>query len=151
MGLSALPARDFAEGGTEVGLARAMAWGTSLIAIVVGSLGMLNTMLTSVLERVSEIGVLKALGWPKSLVARMILLEALLLSAVGAGVGVLAGLMLTRGLGRTHWLTGLAPSELPWTVLALSVGVAMVIGGLGGWYPAACAARLSVVEALRYE
>jgi len=151
LGLSALPARRFAQTGAELGLARAMAWGTSLIAVSIGGFGLLNTMLMSVLERVAEIGIFRALGWRESLVARMILLEALLLSAVGAAAGVAGGWLLVRGIMYTGWLGGLLRPELSWTVLATGVSVAVLIGGLGGLYPAKRAAKLSVVEALRYE
>ncbi len=107
LGLSAMPARQFAEGSTEVGLARAMAWGTSIIAMVIGSLGLLNTMLMSVLERVQEIGILKALGWRTSRVAKMILLESLTLSVSGAIAGVAGGVLLVGVLSKTRLLGGL--------------------------------------------
>ena len=151
LGLSAMPARQFVEGSTEAGLARAMAWGTTTLALLIGSFGLLNTMLMSVLERVQEIGILKALGWRTSCIARMILLEALTLSLLGAIAGIAAGVLLVRLLSATSLLGGLLEPELSLPVIAAGVGVALCIGGLGGLYPALRAARLSVVEALRYE
>jgi ABC-type antimicrobial peptide transport system permease subunit len=123
----------------------------SALALFVGGLGMLNTMLMSVLERTREIGVLRALGWRKRQVLGMILRESLGLGAVGGICGILLGL----GLG---WLAGLAqgtlgslePSYTP-KIFVQAVLVALVAGIVGGLYPAWRAMRLRPVEALRYE
>ena len=123
----------------------------SALALFIGGLGMLNTMLMSVLERTREIGVLRALGWRKRRVLGMILQESLVLGAVGG----LCGLLLGWGLGG---LTGLVqgtwgsfePSYTP-RIVVQAVIVALVAGVLGGLYPAWRATRLRPVEALRYE
>ncbi|HEY5310955.1 MAG TPA: ABC transporter permease [Pirellulales bacterium] len=151
LGLAAMPARQFVEGSTEAGLARGMAWGTSILALLIGSFGLLNTMLMSVLERVQEIGILKALGWRTIGIAKMILLEALTLSLLGAIIGAAAGIVLMRVLSTTSLLGGLLEPNLSPTTIAAGVAMALCIGALGGLYPAIRAAKLSVVEALRYE
>jgi len=74
-----------------VGMVKAMAWGIAAIAIIVGGLGMMNTMIMSVFERTREVGVLRALGWRQSRVLGMILGEALMLSLIGGALGVLLG------------------------------------------------------------
>jgi putative ABC transport system permease protein len=150
-GLSALPARKFVEGSTEMGLARAMAWGTSAIALLLGSLGMLNTMLMAVLERTHEIGILKALGWRESRIIGMIVAESLLLSLVGAVLGILFGTSFVWILSGTSWLGGLLRPEVSPAVIGLSIAMAMLMGAGGGLYPAWRAALLAPTMALRYE
>jgi ABC-type antimicrobial peptide transport system permease subunit len=123
----------------------------SLLAIFIGGLGMLNTMLMSVLERTREIGLRRALGWRRRHVLGMILSEALVLGVLGGAVGMLIGL----GLGRLVSLLpglygGMAPLYVPGLFVQALI-VAAVAGVVGGLYPAWRATRMSPVEALRYE
>jgi putative ABC transport system permease protein len=111
----------------------------------------MNAMLMSVFERTREIGTLRALGWRRRRVIGMIVRESLMLSFLSG----LAGIAFGMGLG---WLTTLEPTmgsflkgEYPVTLLAQALGVALVLGGIGALYPAARAANLSPIEALRYE
>jgi ABC-type antimicrobial peptide transport system permease subunit len=123
----------------------------SSLAVFIGGLGMLNTMLMSVLERTREIGVLRALGWSRRQVLSTILRESLVLGLAGG----LCGTVLGVGLGG---LVGLAPGMYagmkPIYSLQLflqAVIVALIAGALGGLYPAWRATRMRPVEALRYE
>jgi putative ABC transport system permease protein len=123
----------------------------SFLAFFVGALGMLNTMLMSVLERTREIGVLRSLGWRPWRVLRMILQESLALGVLGGLCGVVLGLGL-GGLGRL--IPGIYGSmELVYTpqLFAQAVVVGLVAGIAGGLYPAWRATRMRPVEALRYE
>ena len=88
LGLVALATDEYVTGSSEVRLAHGMALTTSLIALVISSIGVLNTMMMSVLERTQEIGVLRAIGWRKSRVLRMILAESFLLSILGGALGL---------------------------------------------------------------
>ena len=123
----------------------------SFLAVFIGGLGMLNTMLMSVLERTREIGVLRALGWRRARVLGIILQESLLLGAIGGVCGIAIGL----GLGR---LLALLPGTFqalevvytPW-LFVQAVLIALMAGALGGLYPAWRATRMRPVEALRYE
>ena len=65
LGFKALSSRQFVDTDLETRLARSMAWGTSVIVVLLSSVGMLNTMLTSVLERTKELGILRAIGWTR--------------------------------------------------------------------------------------
>jgi putative ABC transport system permease protein len=123
----------------------------SLLALFIGGLGMLNTMLMSVLERTREIGVLRALGWRKRQVLGMILQESLVLGVVGGICGILLGLGL-GGLMRLAQgtLGSIEPAYTP-QIFVQAVIVALVAGAVGGLYPAWRATRLRPVEALRYE
>ena len=89
LGLAAQATQDFVASGNQIRLAHAMAWVTSAIALIVGSIGMLNTMIVSVLERTQEIGILRAIGWRKSRIMKMILVESFTLSFSGAIFGIL--------------------------------------------------------------
>ncbi len=123
----------------------------SLLAFFIGGLGMLNTMLMSVLERTREIGVLRALGWRRRQVLGMILRESLVLGAAGGICGLLLGL----GLGGLTTLAqgiwgSIEPAYTPQIFVQAAV-VALIAGVLGGLYPAWRATRMRPVEALRYE
>jgi len=123
----------------------------SFLAIFIGALGMLNTMLMSVLERTREIGVLRALGWRRRRVLGMILQESLVLGVVGGVCGILLGLGLSEAWGLVPGYFGaLEPIYTP-QLFVQAVVVALVAGVVGGIYPAWRATRMRPVEALRYE
>ena len=90
-GLRAVPAAERAENNQFVRLAHASAWGTSSIALLIGILGIANTMAMSVFERTREIGILRALGWKRGQVLILIQLEAVVLGLGGGIVGVVIG------------------------------------------------------------
>ena len=77
-----------------------MAWGIAAIAIVIGGLGMMNTMVMSVFERTREVGVLRAVGWGKRRVLSMIMGEALVLSFLGGLLGILLGVGMIEAAAR---------------------------------------------------
>jgi putative ABC transport system permease protein len=144
-------ASAFAESVTDIQAMQAMTWGISLMALVVGGLGMTNTMVMSVFERTREIGVLRALGWRRRSVLAMIIRESVILSLLGAVTGTVVGVIL--GL-----LLNLIPAMQGWVELKYSVGLfaqafltALLLGIVGGIYPAWRASRMQPAEALRYE
>jgi putative ABC transport system permease protein len=121
--------------------------GIAAISLLVGGIGVMNIMLVSVTERVREIGLRKALGATPSAIRRQFLVEATTLGLtggfLGAAVGVL-GAVLIPHLATTR-------IDIVWWAVAGSIGVAMVIGLGFGVYPAARAARLAPIDALRSE
>jgi ABC-type lipoprotein release transport system permease subunit len=142
---------DFAENLPDIQSSNSMMGQISFLAVLIGGVGMLNTMLMSVLERTREIGVLRALGWRRRQVIGMILQEALALGAIGGICGILLGI----GLGWSFVLIPqigdmLVPQYSPQLLLQM-LAVAVVTGFLGGLYPAWRATRMQPVEALRYE
>ena len=147
--LSALSTSEFIRGVQQLKLARGTAWVTSIIALVIGAVGVLNTMVMSVYERVKEIGTLRAIGWRKSRVVRMILLESTLLSLAGAAVGALGGAVLTRVLSKLPTTSGLIQGEIPPMVILQGFAVALLVGVGGALYPAIWGANLAPVDALR--
>jgi ABC-type antimicrobial peptide transport system permease subunit len=123
----------------------------SLIGLLAGALGTMNTMLMSIFERTREIGTLRALGWRKQHVVVMILGETLVLSMLGGILGVGLGLGLIGLLNYTPIFSGVLMVQLEANTILIGLGVALVLGTLGGLYPAWRAAGLQPVEALRYE
>jgi putative ABC transport system permease protein len=121
--------------------------GIAVIALLVGGIGIANTMLVSVRERVREIGTRKAIGARRRDISRQFLVESVIVSLGGAVVGAVAGVLATGPVGRAVNVTA-TPS---WTGLLLAGISAIVVGVLAGWWPARQAAALDPVEALRYE
>jgi putative ABC transport system permease protein len=151
-GLSAMPTQDHVKSSLELRVVQAMAWSTSVIALIIGVIGMLNTMMISVFERTREIGTLRAVGWPRGRVVRMILLESLLLSAVGWLLGLLGSLALVWLLGTFPNTSALIlPSRVSPSIIAQALLLSVLAGLAGAAYPAYFAARLLPTEALRHE
>ena len=151
LGLAALTTEQLVSKNTEIKLVEAMAWITSAIALMIGSVGMLNTMIMSVLERTQEIGILRAIGWRKSRVVQMILCEAFLLSLLGAVIGVVFAIVLTRSLAAFSSVNTYVRSDLSPFVIASGFALAAIVAVIGGAYPAIRGASLPPTEALRYE
>lgn len=151
LGLQALPVRDFVSSSTRNRLGLALAWGTTTIAIVLASLGVLNTLLVSVQQRTREIGVLRAIGWPRSRVLRFILVEAGVLGCIAIGCGLLLALISASLLARVPAIREVTGPLLTWQGLLIGAVPAGVATLLGGWYPAWRATRIPATEALRYE
>ena len=129
------------------------------LALLVASIGIVNTMIMSIYERTREIGVLKAVGASSGDVRLLFVAEAALIGLMGGVVGTIGGWLLGLGLNRgilayLHWqdipMTGTFFMITGWLVV-LALSFATVVGLLAGLYPAARAARLDPLEALRYE
>lgn len=118
--------------------------GLGLVALVVGGIGVANTMVVSVVERRAEIGLRRALGAGKGQIRTQFLTEAVMLSGLGGVTGVLLGLS-TAAAWALHsgW-----PVTIPTAAVVAGVGSSVLIGSVAGWFPAARAARLSPTEAL---
>jgi putative ABC transport system permease protein len=151
LGLKALPTRQFVNTDTETRLAGAMAWGTSIVAVVISAVGMLNTMLMSVFERTRELGVLRAIGWSRSRVVRMIVGESLILSLIGALTGSIAAWALVRGLSTWPETRTIVHPDLSPAAVICGAAIAIAAGVAGSLYPAYRGANIPAVEALRYE
>ena len=115
------------------------------ISLVVGGIGIMNIMLVSVTERTREIGIRMAIGASRAAVRLQFLLEALMLSLIGCGIGVALGTGLAMLAGRA---IGFDTLVTPFAVI-IAFAVSASIGIFFGWWPATRAAKLSPIEALR--
>lgn len=113
--------------------------GLGAVALLVGGVGVANTMVISVLERRPEIGLRRALGARKGQIRTQFLTEAVLLSAGGGIFGVLLGL----GISTAYALISNWPPVVPWSAVGLGLGAAVLAGAVAGWFPAARAAKLA--------
>jgi ABC-type antimicrobial peptide transport system permease subunit len=127
------------------------AWGIAAIAIIIGGLGMMNAMAMSVMERTREIGTLRALGWSRGRVVRMIMGESLVLSVLGGLVGIALGVGMTELAAATPGIGAFLEGIYSPGIFIQGMVTALLLGVLGGAYPARRAANLLPVEALRYE
>jgi putative ABC transport system permease protein len=128
------------------------------LALVVASLGIINTLVMAILERRREIGVLKALGAADSDIRKLFFAEAGAMGLVGGVFGVVLGWSIGRAIsfGMNVYLHSIdLPStnisSVPWWMVALAICFAFLVSLAAGIYPASRAARLNPVEALRYE
>lgn len=133
--------------GDMLNMLQASTWAISLLAIVVGGLGIINTMLMSVFERTREIGVLKAVGWSDRKILTMIVGESLVITIVSAVIGSAIGFLACTLLGPQM---GITPMFTP-KIFIQAFSIALVVGIIGGIYPAIKAVKLPPTEALRYE
>lgn len=123
----------------------------SFLAILVGGVGVLNTMLMAVLERTREIGVLRALGWQRRRILRLIITESLLLGLLGGVLGIFIAVLLAQAFNWIPVYSGILQARWDLPIFIRAVTVALLLGLFGGLYPAWRATRLQPVEALRYE
>lgn len=118
-----------------------------IITLLGSVIGLMNIMLVSVAERTREIGVSKALGARSSSIQQQFLIESLLISLMGGGLGIILGILVGNLFG-TIFDTGII---LPWLWMAVGIGLCSSVGIISGIYPALKAARLNPIVALRYE
>jgi len=127
------------------------------IALVVASIGIMNTMLTSVMERTREIGIMKAIGATNKDIMSIFIIEGLLLSIVGGVSGIIIGIFGSRVVAALLSNMGPGGGGIPlepvitFMAIALGLSVSMTVGILSSLYPAWKAARMSPIEAVRYE
>lgn len=127
--------------------------GIAAIALIVASIGIMNTMLMSVMERTHEIGVMKAIGAKSRDVLSLFLLESSMVSLVGGVAGCLLGWAVAKGLSLigSMMMPGMELEAIVKPeVLLGGIAVALIVGVLSGFYPARKASKMSPVEAVRY-
>jgi putative ABC transport system permease protein len=117
------------------------------ISLLVGGIGVMNMMLTTVTERTREIGLRKAIGAKRSDISLQFLMEAVVLTFASGIIGVILGWLISKALTRFAGLESVV--TLQWVLLAF--GLSALIGIVFGYYPARRAAGLNPIEALRYE
>ncbi|MCI0682853.1 MAG: ABC transporter permease [Gemmataceae bacterium] len=135
----------------ETQMLKGLAWASSTIALIIGLVSMLNTMMMSIAERIREIATLRAVGWRKRRIVKMIVLESLVLAAVGCAVGVALALPLVEFLSRYSLTSTVVVGRISPEILGKGIGLGILAGVLGSIYPAWIAAQLPPSQALRHE
>jgi putative ABC transport system permease protein len=132
-----------------IGMVTIVIGGIVGISLLVGGIGIMNIMLVSVTERTREIGICKAIGAKRHHILMQFLIEALLLSLLGGMIGLAAGFGLGTLIATS--IPGFPPATIPFWSIALALGFSGFVGVLFGILPAAKAANLDPIDALRYE
>lgn len=117
------------------------------ISLLVGGIGIMNMMLTNVIERTREIGLRKAVGIRKFYINLQFLSEAVVLTFFGGAVGIFVGWLASLAVSQFAGLT----TQISFSAILLAFGVSAAVGIIFGFYPARRAANLNPIEALRYE
>ncbi len=122
------------------------------ISLLVGGIGIMNIMLATVTERTREIGIRRALGAKRRDITMQFIIEAVVQTTIGGLLGTLSGLTLVFGVPMVTklFMKSPLPAQLDPSSIFLSLGVAVGVGVLFGWYPAFRASRLDPIEALRH-
>jgi putative ABC transport system permease protein len=118
-----------------------------LITLIGAAIGLMNIMLVSVSERTREVGLVKAIGGKSKMVSRQFLLEAIIISILGAVFGIILGVM----VGNLFSIVLNTGFVVPWNWVLYGIIICTAVGLLAGLYPALKAGRLNPIEALRYE
>ncbi|MFH1225087.1 MAG: FtsX-like permease family protein [Candidatus Diapherotrites archaeon] len=146
--LKARSASDFSSQiGDVLGSLRLLVGAVAAIAAIVAGVGILNTMLMSVVERFNEIGALKAVGWTNNDVMKMILYESALLGIFGGIAGIILGIAIANAITSLSGLTTVVGTVL----IAEAFLFALFMGIFAGIYPAYAASKMDPVDALRME
>ncbi len=137
-----------------LGVVRSVLVGIAMIALVVGAVGIMNTMYMSVLERTKEIGIMKSIGATNKAILSIFLIESAAFGAVGGVIGTAFGVGISLFVG---WIVEFLDLGIPFIIkikpelIVFAVVFSAVVGMISGFFPARNAAKMNPVDALRYE
>ncbi|MFC1741777.1 ABC transporter permease [Nanoarchaeota archaeon] len=134
-----------------LGVIQAVLVGLALISLLVGGIGIMNTMYTSVVERTRDIGIMKSVGARNSTIMWIFLFESGLLGAVGGALGVVLGLLISKGaeIAAVQYGIDSLQAYMGWPIIAGGLAFAFIVGAAAGTFPAIQASKMSPVDALR--
>ncbi len=127
------------------------AWAVSTVAFIAAILGIINTMVTSVLEQTSKLGILLAIGWRKSRILLLVLDESIFLGLLGGIFGLILGYGIMNVLMLSPQLQNISRVNYNFIFMIKVILVSLLVGFLSGIYPAIRAISIKPIEALRYE
>ena len=139
--------------GNIMGMIQVAVFSLASIAIIVGGIGIMNTMYTSVHDRIREIGIMKAIGAKNRTITTIFLFESGILGMIGGIGGVVLGLGLAKSVEfylQIHPVFALRASASPWLII-FGLSFSFLVGCISGFLPARSASKLKPVDALRYE
>jgi putative ABC transport system permease protein len=126
-------------------------WIFSLLALIIGGIGVTNTMAMSVFERIREIGIMRAVGWTSARIAALIVSEAIGIGLIALGIGLLGGWGAAELFTEHSSLSTLTEADFTGGVFAWGLAFALGVALIGALYPAWRAVSLTPIEALRRE
>lgn len=127
------------------------AWAVSIVAFIAAILGIINTMVTSVLEQTSKIGILLAIGWRKKRILTLVLYESVFIGILGGVFGLILGYGIMNALISSPQLENIGKIQYNPIFMLKVMAVSLLVGFLSGIYPAIRAISIKPIEALRYE
>jgi putative ABC transport system permease protein len=142
---------EFADQMPDMEAANQMLMTISMMALLIGGFGIMNTMLMAVHERTKEIGALRALGWRQREVIKLIMKEALILGIFGGLLGIPLAIFFMVVVNNLPIMEDFGVLTLNFGIYLRAIFVALFLGAVGGIYPAWRATKMQPVEALRYE
>jgi putative ABC transport system permease protein len=122
-----------------------------VLSVIISSFGIANTLALSIYERVRELGLLRAVGMQRSQLGWMIVVEAVIVSLLGAVLGIAIGILFGWAMQRALADLGVSAFAVPWGLLVVFAVVAGVLGLFASIAPAVRASRIKVLEAIAYE
>ena len=149
--LIALEDTEFSHSYSQFKILKATAWAVGGCGLILGGLGVANTMIMSVFTRIREIAILRVNGFSNRQIAGMIFGESSCVAAVGAVVGLTVGIIALFTLKHVPALDGYVDASIKPLLMLIVVVLALLTGIAGALYPAAYAMRVRAVEALRFE
>ncbi|MBE9472286.1 MAG: ABC transporter permease, partial [Chloroflexi bacterium] len=149
--LTVTQSSDFAQEQEMMAYIQGFTWAVSFLAVLIGGVGVMNTVLMSVFERTREFGTLRAVGWRPRQVLGMVLGESLALTGLGGLVGAGLGVAAVRAVEHVPAVSGFLSTTFSPILFVQGIGVALALGLVGGAYPAWRASRLLPAEAMRAE
>jgi len=149
--LTATLSSDLADAQDMLAYVQGFTWAVSFLAVLIGGVGVMNTVLMSIFERTREFGTLRALGWHPRRILGLVLGESLALCGLGGLVGAGLGVGVVWAVRQVPLASGLFPATFSPGLFAQGIGVALALGLVGGVYPAWRASRSLPAEAMRAE
>jgi ABC-type antimicrobial peptide transport system permease subunit len=149
--LTATLSADFTESQEMLAMVTGFTWAVSFLAVVIGGVGVMNTVLMSIFERTREFGTLRAVGWSPARVLGLVLGESVVLCGLGGVVGAALGVGVVEAVKRAPLAGSLFPTTFSVDLFVQGIGTALALGLVGGLYPSWRASRLLPAEAMRYD